>query len=337
MPAKKEPVVTIQKSFYLFYGEDTFRSREKAVMWRKEFEKKFGDLNTHVFDGAKMTFNNFESAVQTYPFLADKKLVLIENFLENGKKDEQDKVVKMLPKVEDFCFVVFSETSKPDARTVLYKTLTKLGKTEEFKSLTPQETQKWIGERFAKLGVQIGMREASYLAETIGSDLWQLHNEIQKLVLFAHGKPVTVAMIDQITSANITSTIFKLTDALGAKNLPQTLENFSNLLESGEEIMGVFYRLVGHFRTMAQVRAAVDQGLNKAAIAKELKAHPFFVEKLILQSRNFGMNELREVYQNFFEIDKGIKTGKIRISTNDVSELKRVVEVMLVKLSGVRK
>ena len=70
------------------YGPDTFRSRRKL----KEIKQKFiadvdkSGLNIEQLDGENLDLVNFEKAITSPPFLAKKRLVIIENVIsKNGK------------------------------------------------------------------------------------------------------------------------------------------------------------------------------------------------------------------------------------------------------------
>ena len=112
----------ISNPIYLFYGPDTYSAYQKSMLWRREFEKKYGDFNIHVFEGEKFTNADFCAASQSMPFLSEKKLIIIRDFLRDGNIDEQKKVAEELDEAADFCVIVFLETDMPDARTTLLKT-----------------------------------------------------------------------------------------------------------------------------------------------------------------------------------------------------------------------
>jgi DNA polymerase III delta subunit len=43
--------------------------------------------------------------------------------------------------------------------------------------------------------------------------------------------------------------------------------------------------------------------------------HPFLVKKSYEQAQKFSLVELKKIYQKIFEVDLGIKTGKIEPET----------------------
>jgi len=318
-------------NIYLFCGEDSFTAFEKAKLWKAKFLEKFGDLNLLVYRGEELTGSEFQTALESYPFLSEKKLIFVSDFLKEGSAADQEKVAQLLKDVPDYVVVLFWEHYKPDARTVLYKRLMELGQVEQNEAKSGVNLQKWVGQRFQGKGAAIGESEAKYLTDLVGANLWNLDKEIDKLISYAAGKRIDKAMIALVVCPNPTSSIFKLTDLLGEKKTKEAVKTLEILVQSGEEATGMFFMLVRHFRIMAQVRALSDQGEKAPAIAKKIKEHPFVVSKIYTQCRRFPVEELRKIYARLMEIDLGFKTGRIRISTTDESELVRELEVFIVK------
>jgi DNA polymerase-3 subunit delta len=318
-----------KKSIYLFSGEDSFSAFEKAQLWKAKFLEKYGDLNCLSYYGEDLTSSEFQTAIESYPFLSEKKLVMVQDFLAQGSADEQKAVAEMLDLVPDYCVVVFFEHEKPDARTALFKKLGKLAQVENFEPKTGAILTRWIRERAAKKVLALGEREAVLMAELVGPNLWNLANEIDKLALYAGGRPVDTAMVEKVVSINLASSIFKLTDFLGDKRLKEAMRTLEILVNSGEEVVGMLFMLVRHFRIMAQVKDLAEKGERAADIAKKIKEHPFVVSKVFTQCRGFSAEQIRQIYQMLADIDSGFKTGRIKTSTTDNSELVRELEVLV--------
>lgn len=320
------------KAIYLFCGEDSFSAYEKAQLWKEKFLEKYGDLNCLIFRGEELTASAFQTALESFPFLSEKKLIFISDFLKDGEGDDQKAIAEMLDNVPEYAVVLFWEHQKPDARTALYKKLVKLGTLENYELKSGPVLMKWIKERFQKKAVVIGDGEAKLMADLVGNNLWNLNNEINKLVLYAAGQPINKAMVEKVVSPNPSSSIFKLTDMLGEKRLQEAMKTLEILIESGEETVAMFYMLVRHFRIMAQVKDLAERGEKAPAIAKMIKEHPFVVSKVYSQVKAFSSESLKKIYAELLNIDSGFKTGRIRITTGDETELVREMEVLITKV-----
>ncbi len=195
MPAKA--------NIHLFYGEDTWSAWNKSRFWRQEFEKKYGDFNVLTLEGQSMTAADFREAVDSVPFLGEKKFILVRDFLRDGKEADQKTVAEKLDDIADFSFVLFLEQDKPDARTTLFKKLKKIASIQQFEPLVGPNLSTWVQEQVQQRNGSIGQREARQLADTVGPNLWQMTQEIDKLVLYANGTPIPSEAVENLTSPTL--------------------------------------------------------------------------------------------------------------------------------------
>jgi DNA polymerase III delta subunit len=61
--------------------------------------------------------------------------------------------------------------------------------------------------------------------------------------------------------------------------------------------------LVAHVGRVRDCQAFAEEGLTSKEAAARLKRHPFYVEKLYAQARNYGPDELREAVVRLAELD----------------------------------
>ncbi|EKD48135.1 MAG: hypothetical protein ACD_65C00105G0001 [uncultured bacterium] len=300
------------------YGEDTYSIYEKINLWKSEFVKRYGsDINLAEIEGEKAIANNVTDAITAMPFLAEKRLVIIKNFILDAKNEEQKKLVEKLKEVPDTTVLVFYETASPDKRVSLFKYLSKTAKVYTFEELSGQTLNKWILEKTEKEGGKIGIMSASYLAEFIGPDLWKLSNEIKKLVAFANGKEIQSRDIDAIVVPSSETSIFKFTDQLGSSRIQSAIETLHALVESGEELPYIFAMIIRQFRLLIQVKDLLRKGFQRQQIIDRMKIAPFVASNLMSQARNFEPDQLKKMHRRLLEMDERIKTSKIYFSTTD--------------------
>ena len=320
-----------KKSIFLFCGDDTFSSHQKLQHWKKGFIQKYGeDAPIEILDGKKLDLQNLSTDIETLPFLADKKLLIIKDFFAQKKTEEGKKLAEIIEKTPDFCVVIFHENISPPKNVTLYKRIAKLGTIEEFPELSPQKTANWIIGRAKTLGIKIGFASANYLAQHCGTNLWQISNELNKLHTYAQDQEITNEMIDALTTPSLSASIFKLTDSLGSKNRRAALQTFKTLQESGEDVIRTFFMIVRHFRILIQVKDLLAHQENQFSMAKKLKQPPFVIKKNSEQSRNFSSEDLRAIYQSLLEIDTRFKTGKIKTYQTDNRELLLAIEKLII-------
>jgi DNA polymerase-3 subunit delta len=265
------------------------------------------------------------------PFLSEKRLIIIKDLLADNTADTQEKIIESLENTPDFCVLVFVENKTPDRRLSAFKHLSKTATTEEFQPPNPIQLTNWILKETQERKGSIAKPEAEFLGGVTGPDLWKLSNEINKLISSTNGTPITKKLIEDLVTPSLSSSIFKLTDALAGKNRHDSLRIFKTLVDSGEDPAMIFYMIARHFRILIQTHFLANQGDSPQSIAKKLKQHPFAVMNAFNQSKNFTSEKLKEMYAQLLEIDKSFKTGKIKITVEDNSELLLELEKLIIQ------
>ena len=319
-----------KKSIFLFYGEDSFSSSEKLKLWKNEFIKKHGEDCLETIQGKTLKPQEFGTNIEALPFLSDKRLIIVRDFLATKKTDNQKKVAEFLDKTAETTIIVFHENKAVDKRTSLYKKLKKIGQLNEFKALAPHDISKWVQDRSKKEGIKISFTNANYLAQNCGPDLWHVSSELEKLKLFTNGQEVTKEIIDEVSIPSISASIFKLTDSIAQKKIKNSLETFQSLEASGEDLIKVFFMIVRHFRILIQVHEMVNKNESSFTIQKKLKQHPFVIQKTSEQSKNFSEEKLVEIYKEMLEIDKNVKTGVIKYYGKDNKQFILALEKLII-------
>ena len=318
-------------NLFLLTGEDSYQTLAKLKKWQAGFVQKYGDTNISILE-EDFTAEKILQATDTMPFLSEKRLVIVKNFCQKAPAEEQKKLAEKLEKIPDFCVFFLVETTPPDKRTVLYKRFLKLGRVEDHFPIQGSELTRWITEKVQAQGGQIGFNEANYLAQTIGSDLWTIENEISKLINYCSPNPIDRPAIDLLTKANLSTSIFRFTDCLGQKNAALAIQTLQELLENGsEEIHYIFYMIIRQFRLILQIKSLAEKRLSPPEMARQLKQHPFVIKTTLNQIRNFDLSTLKKIYHQLLQIDIALKTGRIRISVDNTQEFNLALEKFILE------
>ena len=83
------------------------------------------------------------------------------------------------------------------------------------------------------------------------------------------------------------------------------------LLDRGENLLGLLAMIVRQFRLLIQVKELQEKSAPAPEMAKTLGQHPFVIEKIGQQARNFSMAQLERIYTHLLDLDVGIKTGEV--------------------------
>ena len=245
-------------------------------------------------------------------FAGDGRLIVVEG-VESWKAPDAKELADYLkaPAPATTLALVGGELKKdsPLAKTV------QAGKGELLLWDVPQKAlQRWVSEQFGLQGTKAEPEACRALLELVGDDVYELASEVDKLVTWANGDPITAADVERLVAARAETTNFALTDAWGARDVDGVLHASEGLLErSGDPrsrtIPRVASILTSHVSRIRRAKALDAQGITAKDAAVTLKGHPYYIGKLYAQGRNYEPDELREVTVRLAGLDHALKGG----------------------------
>lgn len=322
---------------FFLYGQDTFRSRRKL----KEIKQKFlaevdptGGSVTSIGPD-EISLSRLSQAAAAASLLSRRRLVIVERLFDRKEAGLFAEIANYLEKpsagLEDNILVFWDEVASEDKgltkeRGRLFRFLAGQKLAQEFKPLSNAELTAWVQKEVGGRGGQISREAAVHLVALAGGDLWQIDQEIDKLVHYKAGQKLRLGgqtAPDKIETADVRELVvgvfdeqvFALTDALSARNRALSAKLLEEQLRGGESDEYLLYMITRQFRILTQVRQALDSGVPSRSLAKELKLHPFVAQKSASQVRNFSLEQLKRLLAELIGIDYQVKTGRVRPRT----------------------
>jgi len=297
------------------YGQDTFRSRQKLNEIIASYQKihKSG-LNLKYFLGTETDFNTFKDTLrQTSMFKEKKLIVLVDIFLNPEFKEKFLETGKDFVKSQNI--ILFYEENSIPEKDHLFLFLKKHSQSQEFKPLEGENLKTWIKKEFENFRMKIEQKALDKLIEFVGNDLWQMDNEIKKLVNYKK-KNQNIEILSQdveiLVKPKFESDIFETIDAIASKDKKKALKLLKEHLEKGDAPLYLFSMIVFQFRNLLMVKDLIEKNLSPYSLTG---VHPFVIKKSTFLSNKFKFLELKKIYQKIFQIDLDIKTGKIEPET----------------------
>ncbi len=315
-------------NIFLFHGEDSYSSSQQIKDWSNKFLQKYGEDGIEIIDGKKLNLQNLLTDLNSIPFLSEKRLFIVRDFLANAKEETKKLLTEKLETITDANILIFHETKAADKRTALYKKLKKIAQEKEFKQLTPEETQSTLIKEH-KISPQIARK----LTEYCGNNLHKLTNEIQKLQTFRQTEPIEIKDIEQLCTPSIETSIFNLTDNLGRKNSATSIKILQQLDQSGQDHVQIFFMLVRHFRILIQIKALSEDGMSEQQSQKILNLHPFIIKKSREQNRFWPTETLHKIYKQFLQIERDFKTGKTKLTEKNHKPYLLAIEKLIINFT----
>jgi len=196
----------------------------------------------------------------------------------------------------------------------LAKACRKGGDVLRFDAPRERDLPGWVTAQFQAAKTPTDAAAARALIEIVGDELQELASEIDKLVQWAGGEAVTEAAVRELASAVSETSGFVLTDAWGRRDLAGVLQAAEEIVERSpkqrrDEVARLAAMLASHVDRIRICRALEADGIGPKEAATRLKRHPFYVQKLYGQSRNFTEEELRGATLRLAELDHALKGG----------------------------
>ncbi|MCP4143094.1 MAG: DNA polymerase III subunit delta [Chloroflexi bacterium] len=312
------------------YGNDEFALARRLKKVQQRVDKE--GMNTTQLEARTMRKEELNTAVNAMPFLAERRLVLLEkpSGEYRGKNQRNDFIAFLESVPETTVLVLFEEMDeKKAAKNWLVKWAQgakEIARAEAFMLPKAWQTADWVAriQKEAKSqGGEIESQAAARLAEMTGTNTRQAAQEITKLLTYANfSRSITLADVELLSVNTAQGDIFELVDALGNGRGKDAQAMLHQLLDE-QDAFSIFGMVVRQFRLLLLAREVLD---NRGNVQAELKQHSFVAKKLTAQARHFEISTLEAIYKRLLLIDEEAKTGKTAL---DLS-----LDMLVVELAG---
>ena len=298
---------------YLYYGPDTYSSTEAIrKLTNKYIDSSLGDTNLAKIDSEKTTVEDIIRQIYTAPFLANKRLVILENFLLSKDEKSRQKIKDILEKTPSTTILVFWEKGIPDAKSELFQALNVKKTAQKFELMTPIKLSAWIDKFCINYHASILPSARQLLIARIGPDLYRMSNECSKLIAFSNGKPISEKMVDELVDQTEDAQSFALIDQLFGKLNPAKAISIYHTIEAGGEYPLVVLSLISNTLTRVMIiKSWLGKGLSINDINSKLKMHPYALRKTVDNYLSVDDDICTYRRELILTVDEGIKSGKI--------------------------
>jgi DNA polymerase III subunit delta len=328
--ANAKPVV------YLLHGNDELAMKKFVDnMYARLGDPTTADLNFTRLDGRSASDNDLRSATGSIPFLADRRIVVLEHPTagepDKRKKSEYERYVEKkkailnsLPETTALVLLVEDHIERrkwvtlPDGHWLL-EWAHQAGEKALIKPCVQPgigEMPRWIRKTAEEQKGQFTPQAAAALADLVGSDTRIAGQEITKLLTYVNfSRPVEQDDVAELVERIDQPDIFALVDALGARDGPKALRLLYVLLDE-QDPLALSGMIIRQFRLLLLAREVMDRGGNPGQISEQLGGEPFRVtpfvaSKLDEQARAFKIADLEQIYHQLLDLDETFKSSRM--------------------------
>lgn len=302
-------------------GENRYALSQELNQKVSKFVAEFGDISLERLDGAESDYARLRESLQSLPFLASRKLVVIKNSASsNSFTDNAKELFAELPETTDLICV----DPKLDKRSAYYKLLKSKTDFREFGNLDGFSLAKWLTDEAVRLGGKLSAGDAKFMIDRVGQNQQLLASELEKLILY--DSSITKASIELLTDQVPQSKIFDLLEAAFVGNKVRTMSLYDDQRAQKVDTSYIISMLTWQLRIISLIKAGKD--MRSGEIASEAGLNPYVIEKSQALAQLISIADLIALISNLLAIDIKSKSKNI-----DVDEALKTYLLKLTELA----
>jgi DNA polymerase-3 subunit delta len=299
---------------YLFYGEEDYlRDYYVTTIRKKLIPQGMEDFNLHVFQGKELDVHELGEAVDAFPMMCERSLILVYDFdlyQNESRRDALQEILSDLPEYVCLIFIFDQLDFKTGGNTKLGKLVKKVATAVNFQPQTQSDLNGWIRRRFRALGKEIDNSTAEYLTFLCGGLMTGLQSEIDKIASYAAGVTVEKSDVDAVADPVLDAKVFQMTDAISNGNFRQSAEILSDLYLMNTEPIMILAVLGRQMRQLWSARLALENRMGQQELAEiwDMKSS-WQARKLLDSARHFNLRWCRRAVELCAETDLAMKSS----------------------------
>jgi DNA polymerase III subunit delta len=314
---------------YILAGPDDF----SRTMTLDEIKRGLGDgsilsMSTTILEGQKLTVDELKHACETVPFLSEKRLVVINGLIERfdtTSKSEKIRTgthspprdptpfINCLSNIPESTIVVMveDESPNPSKKDGLFRGISVKAEVKIYPLLKDAKLRSWIQKRVADSGGNISPPALEAIFQLVGSNLWIMASEIDKLLIFARGRRIEEADVRNLVGYTQDVSVFTMIDAIVDFKVEQAGQTLQQLLDHGAAPVYLLFMLDRQFRMIVRAKAMKGQGKSDSFIQSKLGVNnEYALRRTLDQAGRYSSARLMQIYQSLLDADLAIKTGR---------------------------
>lgn len=285
-------------------GENSFTRGQVLEALVSAFVHEHGDIAVERLDGEAASVERIRESLQSSPFLATRKLVILRSPSLN--KQFIDVAEQILGDAIETTDVIIVEP-KVDKRSSYYKWLKRDTELQEFPELDELGLARWLVAFAKQQGGELSSADARLLVERIGANQQLLASELNKLLVY--DAQITRVTIELLTEPTPQSKIFDLLDAAFSGSARRAIELYKDQRAQRVDPSQIIAMITWQLKIVAIVKAA---GARKNSdIVREAKLSPYTVQKSETIAARLTLAKLKKLIRDLLTLDVRSKRERI--------------------------
>ncbi len=309
------------KSVYLLYGEEQYL---KDFYCRRLQEAAVGDafpeFNLHQFDGNKLDMEQVAAAVESMPFMAEQRCVVIAPFkpesLNSRDRELFDSLLEAPVPTTVLILLINDPEFLPKKNAKAKKLLAQVdhvGAVMELNRRSEGDMIKFLQKKAKANGCSISRELCQYMLERCEDDMLSLSNELEKLCAYAGMGEISKEQIDDVTVKAVSARIYDLAKAILAQRSDQSMGILQELIYLRYQPTVILGALSGAYMDLYIAKCALEAGKGQTEIAKnfEYRGRDFVIRNSLRDCRRYSIEQLRKSIACLADCDLKMKSSRV--------------------------
>jgi DNA polymerase-3 subunit delta len=312
-----------EKLIVVLEGKDEFRLSERVSEFRLTVTPlEMSEINTTMLDGNIVTVDELLTSLSTVPFMADRRLVIVEGLLNRlgdvnkrsagSKKDLTEwlnfpDLLTNLPPTANLLLI--ERESLPSNKFL--STILKLGQVEKFSPLGHRDLLEWINTRSSKLGLDIERTAVTLIADSVGSELRLIDSELNKIKTYSRGRLITrediILMVPYVRQQNV----FRVVDSVIEGRTRDALNASSMLINLGESPFGIVRMIERQLRFLILAKHLLSRKIPTGDIGKHINLSGYPLQKTLEMEKKISQVKIMSMHDNLLKSNIRVREGKL--------------------------
>lgn len=336
---------------HILYGDSFLVAQALRQLESGGEETSLLEANRHVLRGSQARLPELLSVCQAMPFMDTRRLVVLEGLLATlegrarrgalgdgrGRGRRADSAPSSrpapapaeslggweglplaIPQMPETTLLVLVDGPLAESNPLL-RALRPVAQVQHLTAPAGEPLARWIKTTAQQKGAGISPAAIRSLADLVGSDLWTLDRELEKLSLYAGGRgtagqPCVIEDKDvrELVASVREASIFAAVDAMLEGKPAVALRLLQQLRQDGRDAGYILAMVERQLRLLALARHLAEQRVPQSELPARLGvASPFVVTKTLEQARRHSWPDITWRFQRLLEADLAIKTGRL--------------------------
>ncbi|TSC71976.1 MAG: DNA polymerase III subunit delta [Parcubacteria group bacterium Gr01-1014_38] len=294
----------------VFYGEDTYRSRE-AYRTAREAAREHADVPVVVLRDERLTPAALHAALGGETLFGARPPVAVER-LTSFTGASATAIASVLRAAPQDAIVLVWEEGVPAGNGIVWRALQALADLQHFPLPSEPEVLTWLVQRAAASGRTIDAAARRALVARCGANLWLLASELDKLILIQPVGSITAADVERVTASTPAVEIFTVVRAIVHGQAREALRSLAAGTLAGEDPRRIFFLVLRELEVLLRVRERLDQEESPTEweLAREFHLPKSAAEHLLRTARQTTTPPLRALFDRGVVAYYHLNTGR---------------------------